>query len=215
MSVLSYLTIEKTTTGEYKEKGSKFIAVAFPVNSVAGFMDKLEEVKELYPKARHYCWAYKLDYDGTNRRLNDDGEPSGTAGKPIMGQMDSYNITNAAIIVVRYFGGTKLGVTGLIQAYKSSSESAISMNTIIEKQVETTIELNYNDDIYAKIQIIIGTVKSLVSDIVYTNSNSILFKVSLVNKNQLVNKIGEILTGYKMDHYKDNYDNWKITEVPL
>jgi uncharacterized YigZ family protein len=215
MSVLSYQTIIETSIGEYKEKGSKFIAIAFPLNSVSIFMDKLEEVKVLYPKARHYCWAYKMDYDGTNRRLNDDGEPSGTAGKPIMGQLDSFNITNVGIIVVRYFGGTKLGVTGLIQAYKTSSESALLSNTIIEKQVETAIKLRYDDQLYAKIQIIIGTVKPLVSDIEYIDLNNILFKVSLQNKEQLTKKINEILTGYKNEHYENDYDNWKITEMPL
>jgi len=215
MSVLSYQTIEKTTTGEYKEKGSKFISIAFPVSTVSRFMDILEEVKDQYPKARHYCWAYKMDYDGTTRRLNDDGEPSGTAGKPIMGQLDSFNLTNLGIIVVRYFGGTKLGVTGLIQAYKTSSEAALSINAIVEKKVETKIELNYNDHIYAKIQIVIGTVKQLVTDIEYTNANSIRFKVALMNKDQLINKINEILTGYKMEQYEDSYDNWKITEVSL
>lgn len=215
MSVLSYQTIIETSIGEYKEKGSKFIAVAFPITSVAIFMDKLEEVKELYPKARHYCWAYKMDYDGNTRRLNDDGEPSGTAGKPIMGQLDSFNITNVGIIVVRYFGGTKLGVTGLIQAYKTSSESALLNNTIVEKQVETAIQLRYDDLLYAKIQIIIGTVKPLVSDIEYIDLNNILFKVSLQNKDILTNKINEILTGYKNEHYENDYEHWKINELSL
>lgn len=126
-----YKTLKVRTEGIYKEKGSKFIAICKPVFDVLDFKEFLQETKQAYPGAVHYCYAYRIGYDKQLYRLNDDGEPSGSAGKPIYNVILSNDLTNIGIIVVRYFGGTLLGVPGLIQAYKQSSLEAINSNEII------------------------------------------------------------------------------------
>ncbi len=136
-----YRTINEPTTGEYKEKGSKFLAYAYPITAesdVRGFLDTL---KSEHHKARHFCYAWRLGLDTNLYRANDDGEPAGTAGRPILGQIDSFGLTNVFIVVVRYFGGTKLGTSGLIQAYKESTQDALNQAIIIKKRVETTLEI--------------------------------------------------------------------------
>lgn len=132
----TYHTISTTSEGIYKEKGSKFIALAFPVHSEEEVKQHLAEVKKQYYDARHHCYAYILGPNKDAYRLNDDGEPSGTAGRPIHGQLLSKDVTDTLIIVVRYFGGIKLGVSGLINAYKTAAKDALENNTIVEKFVE-------------------------------------------------------------------------------
>ena len=139
-----YHTIEKPSVAEFKDRGSKFLAYAFPIQSVEDFKKRLKELKEEHPKAAHHCFAYRLDVDGNNFRSSDDGEPSGSAGKPILGQIDSKGLTNVAIIVVRYFGGTLLGVPGLINAYKTSSSLALQLTAIIQKPVLVQYELHFD-----------------------------------------------------------------------
>jgi uncharacterized YigZ family protein len=139
-----YHTIEKPSVAEFKDRGSKFLAYAFPIQSVDDFKKRLRELKEEHPKAAHHCFAYRLDVDGNNFRSGDDGEPSGSAGKPILGQIDSKGLTNVAIVVVRYFGGTLLGVPGLINAYKTSSSLALQLTAIIQKPVLVQYELNFD-----------------------------------------------------------------------
>jgi uncharacterized YigZ family protein len=139
-----YHTIEKPSVAEFKDRGSKFLAYAFPIQSVDDFKKRLKELKEEHPKAAHHCFAYRLDVDGNNFRSSDDGEPSGSAGKPILGQIDSKGLTNVAIIVVRYFGGTLLGVPGLINAYKTSSSLALQLTAIIQKPVLVQYELHFD-----------------------------------------------------------------------
>ena len=132
----TYLTIETPSIGEYKEKGSKFIAYTFPVYSEEEVKECLEVVKKEHFKARHYCYAYRIGLDGKRFRANDDGEPSGTAGRPILGQIDSFGLANVLSIVVRYFGGTKLGTSGLKRAYKESTKDAFQQAQIVEKIIE-------------------------------------------------------------------------------
>jgi uncharacterized YigZ family protein len=139
-----YHTIEKPSVAEFKDRGSKFLAYAFPIQSVDDFKKRLKELKEEHPKAAHHCFAYRLDVDGNNFRSSDDGEPSGSAGKPILGQIDSKGLTNVAIIVVRYFGGTLLGVPGLLNAYKTSSSLALQLTAIIQKPVLVQYELHFD-----------------------------------------------------------------------
>jgi uncharacterized YigZ family protein len=139
-----YHTIEKPSVAEFKDRGSKFLAYAFPIQSVDDFKKRLRELKEEHPKAAHHCFAYRLDVDGNNFRSGDDGEPSGSAGKPILGQIDSKGLTKVAIVVVRYFGGTLLGVPGLINAYKTSSSLALQLTAIIQKPVLVQYELNFD-----------------------------------------------------------------------
>ncbi|MFZ1704225.1 MAG: YigZ family protein [Saprospiraceae bacterium] len=121
----AYFTIENTSVGEFKDKGSKFLAYVFPFGDESELPIYLAQVKDEHPKARHYCYAYKLGIDGDLFRMNDDGEPSGTAGKPIYGQILSFELSDVLVIVVRYFGGTKLGASGLIQAYKKTTSDAL------------------------------------------------------------------------------------------
>ena len=134
----TYLTISSPSEALYKDKGSKFYAFAYPVQTVEQIKDILAEKRKEYYDARHVCYAYMLGYERNQFRANDDGEPSGTAGRPILGQINSSNLTDILIIVVRYFGGTLLGTSGLIQAYKTSAAEAIAAATIEERIVEKT-----------------------------------------------------------------------------
>jgi len=139
-----YNTIEKPSVAEFKDKGSKFIAYAFPVADVSQFKQHLAAIKKEHPKATHHCFAYRIGLDGNNFRVNDDGEPSGSAGRPILGQMDSKQLTNVLVIVVRYFGGTLLGVPGLINAYKTASALALQVTPAIRKPVEINYTLQFD-----------------------------------------------------------------------
>ncbi|MDQ6814717.1 MAG: IMPACT family protein [Bacteroidota bacterium] len=132
---LHYYTIEKPSMAEYKERGSKFIAYAYPVQSAVEFKKYLQLLKKEHTKAVHHCFAYRIGLVGDNFRVSDDGEPLGTAGKPILGQIDSKQLVNVLVVVVRYFGGTLLGVPGLINAYKTSTALALQLTPVVQKQV--------------------------------------------------------------------------------
>jgi len=162
----TYFTIQGPSVGEYKEKGSKFLAYAFPVFSEEDWQIHLEEVKKLHPKARHHCFSWRLGLDGNNFRANDDGEPSGTAGRPILGQIDSFGLTNVLVVVVRYFGGTKLGVPGLIHAYKTSTADALGNAQKIEKTLEDIFRLNFD---YSLMSQVMNATKFLKLEIVKQN----------------------------------------------
>jgi len=139
-----YKTIEQPSTAEFKDRGSKFIAYTFPIDTADDFKKQLQLLKKEHPKAVHHCFAYRIGTDGNVFRVSDDGEPAGTAGKPILGQIDSKEVTNIAIIVVRYFGGTLLGVPGLINAYKTAASLALQVTPIIQKQIETRYNIQFD-----------------------------------------------------------------------
>lgn len=139
-----YKTIDQPAIAEFKDKGSKFIAYTFPIDTVDEFKAHLQHLKKEHPKAAHHCFAYRIGTDGNVFRVSDDGEPSGTAGKPILGQIDSKEVTNIAIIIVRYFGGTLLGVPGLINAYKTTSSLALQVTKIIHRQIETKYIIHFD-----------------------------------------------------------------------
>jgi uncharacterized YigZ family protein len=139
-----YQTIENSTTAEFTDRGSKFIGMAFSVASVLECKAALAEVKKLHPKASHHCFAYRIGNDAMVYRVTDAGEPSGTAGRPILGQIDSKGLTNVMVVVVRYFGGTLLGVPGLINAYKSAASMALQLTPIVKKPIETIYELQFD-----------------------------------------------------------------------
>ena len=139
-----YNTIEKVASAEYKDRGSRFLAYVFPIQTTEHFKKGLKALKEEHPKAAHHCFAYRLGTDGTNFRASDDGEPAGTAGKPILGQLDSKSITNAAVVVVRYFGGTLLGVPGLIAAYKMATILALQLTPIVQKPILVSYQLQFD-----------------------------------------------------------------------
>lgn len=139
----TYHTIDAPSEGLYKEKMSKFLAFAEPCRTVDEAKEIVSRYKKEYFDARHCCWAYMLGADRTNFRSNDDGEPSGTAGKPILGQINSFNVTDICICVVRYFGGIKLGTSGLIEAYRAAAAEALNAAEIVEKIVEETLTVHF------------------------------------------------------------------------
>jgi len=140
----TYKTIKAPSEGIYTEKRSKFLAFAFPVSSVEEVKERVGEYQKKYYDARHVCYAYMLGAERTEFRANDNGEPSGTAGKPILGQINSNELTNILIIVVRYFGGIKLGTSGLIVAYRLAAAEAIGAAEIIQKTIDDTIHIIFN-----------------------------------------------------------------------
>lgn len=140
----TYFTIEKSATAEFKDRGSKFLAYAFPVKTAEEVKERLLEVKKEHPKATHHCYAYRLGTDGLQYRTVDDGEPSGSAGKPILGQIDSKQLTDTFVVVVRYFGGTLLGVPGLINAYKSAAALVLQLIPAVQKNVEVKYRLSFD-----------------------------------------------------------------------
>lgn len=138
-----YFTIEKQSEGLYKEKGSKFIAKAFPVNDEEEIKNILDDLRKEFHDARHHCYAWVLGPSGDRVRANDDGEPSSSAGKPILAQINSGNLTNILVVVIRYFGGTLLGVGGLINAYRSASHYALDNAKIIKQYLYSIFEVKF------------------------------------------------------------------------
>ena len=139
-----FQTIEKATTAEFSDRGSRFIAYAFPVHSIDEFKRTLQHLKKEQPKASHFCFAYRIGADRHTYRVSDAGEPSGSAGRPILGQIDSKELTNVCVIVIRFFGGTLLGIPGLINAYKSSASMALQLTPLVKKPVEILYELEFD-----------------------------------------------------------------------
>lgn len=157
-----YKTPEGTTTAEFKDRGSKFLAYAYPVSSAEDVKTKLQVLKKEHPKAVHHCYAYRLGTDGLQYRANDDGEPSGSAGKPILGQIDSAGITNVLVVVVRYFGGTLLGVPGLINAYKTATQDALQQAVLIEKWIEQHVEIQFDYPVMGEVMYLLRQCEATV-----------------------------------------------------
>ena len=139
----TYKTISSSSQGFYKEKGSRFVSFAFPVSDQKEIKPIIDKIKKENHEARHHCFAYMIGFERTNYRVSDDGEPSGTAGKPILGQINSFGLTNILIVVSRYFGGTLLGVSGLINAYRTAAFSALENAEQIEKTLQEYYEITY------------------------------------------------------------------------
>jgi uncharacterized YigZ family protein len=144
MDPFYYYTIEKPSMAEFKDRGSKFFAFAYPAKDIDSCKKILAQLKKEHGKAVHYCMAYRLGVDGSTFRVSDDGEPAGSAGRPILGQIDSKGLTNVLVVVVRYFGGTLLGIPGLINAYKTSTALALQLSPIIKKPIEIPYELSFD-----------------------------------------------------------------------
>lgn len=152
----AFKTIEHPSSGEYKEKGSKFLAYAYPVSSEDEIVEKLSTLKKQYYDARHHCYAYIIGLKSQQYRANDDGEPNHSAGDPILGQIRSYGLTNTLVVVVRYYGGTKLGVGGLISAYKIATEEALANAKILDIASETSFRLTFSYEETALVERILG-----------------------------------------------------------
>lgn len=139
----TYKTLDKPSEGLFKEKGSKFLAFAHPVETLDNVKELLEGYRRTYYDARHVCYAYSLGAETAETRANDDGEPSGTAGRPILGQIQSFGLTNVLVVVVRYFGGVLLGTGGLVQAYKAAAFDALSQASVLERTIDVLVDIRF------------------------------------------------------------------------
>jgi uncharacterized YigZ family protein len=194
----TYKTIEESSEGLYKDKGSRFISYVFYVADEDQVKEIVQKIKKEHFSARHHCFAYRLGYSGEKYRVNDDGEPSGTAGRPIYGQLLSHDLTNVLIVVVRYFGGTLLGVSGLINAYKSAAASAIESAQIITKIIEVKYELVFDYPIKNNV---IRIIKDEQLDICFSayEMNCLLHIMVRQNKVKGVFKRFELINGLKIE----------------
>ena len=195
----TYNTIAHPVSGEYKEKGSKFIALAFEVNSTAEIKIQLEDVKKEHFKARHHCYAWRLGLGKDDYRANDDGEPSSTAGRPILGQIDSFGLTNVFIVVVRYYGGTKLGTSGLKNAYKAAAQDALSQASIVERIIKSQCCLLVD---YPLLSEVMQYLKEMDLSILETAYDAETVKFSLAVRNDLIPAIEEAVK-----------ENWKTAKL--
>lgn len=204
----SFLTIASACEGELREKASKFFAFAFPVETELEAEQILHKLRKLHAKANHICYAYRLGIEGQVGKVNDDGEPSGTAGKPIFGQILSHNLSDIAIFVVRYFGGTKLGTSGLINAYKESANLAIQNAVIIKRYLYCQYRLSFE---YEFMGVIMNAMKILSIEIVdkdFMEAPSITVMVKKNEAIQLIKSIKARLLDFDEESIKDE------TEVP-
>lgn len=197
----SYKTIANPSEGIFKEKGSKFIAFASPVFSEEEFKEKLQQVKKDYHDARHHCYAFRLGADMQQYRFNDDGEPSSTAGKPIYGQIQSFELTNIAIIVIRYFGGTKLGVGGLITAYKEAAKDALNNGVIINKTVDNIYEIQFGYDIMSDVMNFIKKKELEIISQILEETGIIQFRIRQSESQNIIEQL-EKIEGLKVDFLK-------------
>ena len=140
----TYRSISAPSTGLYKDNGSRFLAFAYPVETEEEVKALVDSLRKEYHDARHHCFAYRLGLDGARWRASDDGEPSGTAGRPILGQIDSAGLSDILVVVVRYFGGVKLGVPGLIRAYKTSTQDALAAARVVEKTAARRFRITFD-----------------------------------------------------------------------
>ena len=189
-----YKTIRETAEGTYSEKRSKFLAFAIPVSTVEEVNTHVADYQKRYYDARHVCYAYMLGAERTDFRANDNGEPSGTAGKPILGQINSNGLTNILIIVVRYFGGIKLGTSGLITAYRAAAAEAIAAAEIVEKTVDADISFSFD---YPMMNEVMKVVKDMQPHILSQNFNMQCDMTLRIRKDempQLKNRLTKIET---------------------
>lgn len=166
---IEFKTVSKISEGSYKEKGSKFIAYCIPFEVEESLKTELNNIKKIHPQARHICYAYKIGVTKIKTRANDDGEPNNSAGTPILGQINSFNITNVLIAVVRYFGGTKLGVGGLVTAYKTAAKEAILTNTITTEVLKSILNIEFS---YLHLQQIMRLLKANGAKIISIDQNN-------------------------------------------
>ncbi len=187
----TYLTVAQPSEGLYKEKGSKFMAYAVEVKDEDEVKEHLQRIRQQHSQARHVCYAYRLGISGETYRYNDDGEPSGTAGKPIFGQLLSFNVTYILIAVVRYFGGTKLGVGGLITAYKEAAKDALLSANIIEKTATRTIDFTFD---YAKMNEVMRFLKQHRLDFEqhFNETPRIVAHIRLCDAEQIITRLANI-----------------------
>ncbi len=189
-----YQSIKEPAEGLYKEKGSKFIARAYPIQDENEIKAILADLRKTFHDARHHCYAYRLGLNGEQYRANDDGEPSGSAGNPIFGQLRSFNLTNTLVVVVRYFGGTKLGVSGLINAYKSAARDALLQSEIVKHWQMTCFWLDFA---YTDLNLVMRMLKEEEAQILhqeFTDRCRIQVNIRQSRASSLSGRINQIMT---------------------
>ena len=187
-----YFTIEQPSFAEFKDRGSKFLAFAYPIQTALEFKKHLQNLKKEHPKAVHHCFAYRLGFTGDEFRSSDDGEPSGSAGKPILGQIESKKLCNVAVIVVRYFGGSLLGVPGLINAYKTASVLALQMVPTIKKPITIQLKIEFDYQLINDVMIIVKQCQcNVISQEINLFSNLTL-EVPKSREKEVVFRLGDI-----------------------
>lgn len=175
-----------------KEKGSKFIGYAYPINSEEELKQLLQKIREEHPKATHHCYAFRMGINGENYRANDDGEPSGTAGLPIYNQLLAHDVTNILLIVVRYYGGTKLGVSGLVKAYKESAKMTLENSEIITKELEEKIEIKFPFAQQNHIFTLLNKFDTKIIDFTSEENCTILAAIKVSQKENISDQLSEM-----------------------
>lgn len=179
-----------------KEKGSKFIGFAFPVNCDSEVKKALENLRNLHPKATHHCYAFRLGMEGENYRANDDGEPSGTAGLPIFNQLLAHGITNVLLVVIRYYGGTKLGAAGLIKAYKESAKLTLDDAEIITKELDSKLEVHFSFEKQNQIFTLLNKFNAKILDFVADENCTISASIKTAIKENISEQLSEMQNIY-------------------
>jgi uncharacterized YigZ family protein len=188
----SYQTIVTPAEGLFRDRGSKFLAFAYPIQNEEDVKQILPGLRELHPKANHHCYAYRLGLDRTNFRANDDGEPSGSAGKPILNTIYAHDLTNLLVVVVRYFGGTLLGVPGLINAYKAATEEALTEAQIVTKHVRDVYTLTYPYEQMNEVMKVIKFFDLIPQKQLFDNECSLQIEIRKTLLNQVLGKLEKI-----------------------
>ncbi len=189
---LKYRTIKSLSKGVYKEKGSKFLAFAHPVISEEEVKSVLENHRSKFHDARHHCYAFRVGITNILERSNDDGEPSGTAGKPILGQIHSFELTNVMVVVIRYFGGTKLGVSGLINAYKTVTREALLQATIVEKEVKNIFKIECHYDEMGSVMSFFKQQKIDYKEVKMAETVSMIIELKFSQTEAIIDKVKQI-----------------------
>jgi uncharacterized YigZ family protein len=200
MPVFSFKTIQFPSEGQFKDKGSRFLAFAYPVISELEIKEKLNALRKEYFDARHHCFAWTLGAEKRQFRASDDGEPNHSAGDPILGQIRSRELTNALVVVVRYFGGVKLGVSGLINAYKTAAEEALNNATIIETDVTEKMKLNYDYQATPELMRLVKDFNLSIQSQSFNERCEMSIEYKLILKEELIEKINLLkATGTAID----------------
>ncbi len=197
----SYFTIKAPQQALIKERGSKFLAFIFPLSSETEIKEQLAHLKKEHPTANHHCYAWRLGADKAAFRANDDGEPNNTAGKPILGQIQAKDLSNVLIVVVRYFGGTLLGVSGLINAYKQAAAEVITAAEIYERFILFEYKVDFNEESINLVMRILKENNAKIISHSYETNNSIIFQIKKQNSVKLEKDITDLYTS-KLSYLK-------------
>ena len=193
MEIFSFITIKNPIENILlKEKGSKFIGFAFPVNNEVELKQNLEKIKTEHPKATHHCYAFRLGINGENYRANDDGEPNGSAGLPIYNQLLAHELTNVLLIVVRYYGGTKLGVSGLVKAYKDCAKITLEEGEIVTKDLESDLEIEFDFSRQNQIFTLLNRLEGKIVDFQSEAHCKIIAKIHTAQKENISEQLSEM-----------------------